>query len=132
MEAFTLSSISQGGTSPSFTDDVKIQALAQGLEIENDMEKVQEIEHRRGDEYSYNGETYYIFTEEELDERRTNTAESLADDAECEIPEHLRGYFDRESYLGDTLENYDNESLFGYSNEIEIKIDGETFYIFQE
>lgn len=77
-------------------------------------------------------EEYWVLTDEEADERAEEWAWELADDAESEIPLHLRSYFNKEKYVSDYLDDGRGLILNSYNGDEEyIELDNGTFYIYR-
>lgn len=107
----------------------KIKALAQHLGC-----KKSEITQSSYDEnlFEYGSEEYLVVTDEEADELWEGDLENYID--ECmEIPEHIKPYFDRESWKSDARQYGRGHSLGRYDgveNYEEVK--GETYYIYRQ
>ena len=76
---------------------------------------------------------YFVLTDEEADEKAEEWAWELADDAESEIPNYLRPYFDKEKYARDYTDDDRGGILNSYNGDEEyIELDnGTSFYIYR-
>lgn len=84
-------------------------------------------------EYDIDHDTYLVLTNEQAEVRMYEYAEDMADDAEREIPEHLRSYFDKDKYIDDITEWENRGSTISHYNGEEDyeAINGTTYYIYR-
>lgn len=77
-------------------------------------------------------EDYKVLDDDEAQKEFEERIESAIDDILYEIPEHLRQYFDNESYIEDNLN--DRGSLLGSYDECEYEeeVNGTTYYIYKQ
>lgn len=77
---------------------------------------------------------YLVLTDEEADEEAELWAFELADDAESEIPNYLRPYFDKDSYVADYVRRLSRGEILNSYKGVEeyIELDnGTSFYIYR-
>lgn len=97
--------------------DYKKVALLQLLNEPYDAMIDIEQENYNENEYTLNGETYAIYTDEEADIAHDEYLENYIDDC-LEIPNHMMDYFDREGWKSDNgdrgqdLADYDGDEHF--------------------
>ncbi len=77
-------------------------------------------------------ETYLILNDADADERATDYAESWADDATSEIPDHLQRYFDSDLFISDMLQDDRGNLLSTYDGEEHCHtFNGVDYYIYR-
>ena len=83
------------------------------------------------DEAMYDKDTLYlVYDESTVDEAAQQAAESLAEDAKNEIPDHLQFYFDEDRYIDDLLDQGYSNLLSSYGEEVTAVINDTTYYIY--
>ena len=109
--------------------DIKTQALAKFLGCDVDDIETTETEHRYS---TAEGEEYDVLTDTQADNIYSDRFDDFVDECIiCDIPDHLRIYFDRELYKKDTLISETRGHLLSIDNgENEQNHNGETFYIY--
>ena len=107
-------------------------------EIELDLDdKVIALMQETGDFYSdcessIGTDEWLVLTDSEADIRCREYAETYAEDARSEIPNHLQAYFDEDKYIEDLLDNGRGELLASYDGaEREQEVNGTTYYIYK-
>ena len=77
-------------------------------------------------------EDYFVLTDKEAEEKAREYAEYYVDEALREVPQHLERYFDSELYIEDLME--DRGVLLSHydSNEHYEKVNGTTYYIYEQ
>ena len=99
-------------------------------------EKVIALMQHTDDNWDYADSTmgidYKVFTDDEAEKEFEESVENSADDAMCEIPEHLQQYFDRDGYISDNFN--DRGAQLNYYNGIEYEetVNGTTYYIYKQ
>ncbi len=79
-------------------------------------------------------ETYLILDDDDADTRAMEAAESYADEAIYEIPQHLQHYFNDAQYIEDLLSDSGRGWLLaGYNGEeVEVTFKGIQYYIYRQ
>jgi len=145
IESFELSAeyfIWQGeNATPDMDDDTRLQLYYESIILpdtiygDEDYEKVLALMKHTGDNwddaYSAIRREYKVFTDDEAQKEFDERVELSVDHAMMEIPQYLRQYFDRDSYIED---NYDDRGTqLGYYDGCEYteSVNGTTYYIYR-
>lgn len=75
---------------------------------------------------------YKVFDDEEAQKAFDNSVESSIDNVLDEIPEHLRQYFDKESYIEDNFNDRGLQLNHYDGCEYEESVNGTTYYIYKQ
>ena len=78
------------------------------------------------------GNSYKVFTDDEAEKEFEESVECSVDDVMSEIPEHLRQYFDKESYIEDNFNDRGSQLSLYDGCEYEEEVNGTTYYIYKQ
>ncbi len=78
------------------------------------------------------GNSYKVFTDAEAEKEFEESVECFVYDVMSEIPEHLRQYFDKESYIEDNFNDRGSQLSHYDGCEYEEEVNGTTYYIYKQ
>ena len=115
-----------------FTDE-KIKALAQHLELDEDVDLEEEITEEYDNTFSYGNGEYLVLTDEEADEEEDAQLDNYLE--ECiypDLPENVRYYFDDDAWKRDARMDGRGHIISHYDGcEYEETVNGTTYYIYR-
>ena len=127
---------------PDMNDDTRLQLYYESIILpdtvygDEDYEKVLALMQHTGyncdDAYSAIGRDYKVFTDDEAQKEFNEKVELSVDCVMSEIPEHLRQYFDEDSYISDNYNDRGTELSYYDGCEYTESVNGTTYYIYRQ
>lgn len=146
IESFELSAeyfIWQGeSATPDMDDDTRLQLYYESIILpdtiygDEDYEKVLALMQHTGDNWddadSAIGRDYKVFTDDEAQKEFDEGVELSVGCVMSEIPEHLRQYFDKDSYIADNYDDRGAQLNYYDGCEYTESVNGTTYYIYRQ
>ena len=127
---------------PDMDDDTRLQLYYESIILpdtvygDEDYEKVLALMQHTGDNwddaYSAIERDYKVFTDDEAQKEFNEKVELSVDCVMSEIPEHLRQYFDEDSYISDNYNDRGTELSYYDGCEYTESVNGTTYYIYKQ
>lgn len=127
---------------PGMDDDTRLQLYYESIILpdtvygDEDYEKVLALMQHTGDNcddaYSAIGRDYKVFTDDEAQKEFDENVELSVGCVMSEIPEHLRQYFDEDSYISDNYNDRGTELSYYDGCEYTESVNGTTYYIYRQ
>lgn len=127
---------------PDMDDDTRLQLYYESIILpdtvygDEDYEKVLALMQHTGDNWddadSAIGRDYKVFTDDEAQKEFDENVELSVGCVMSEIPEHLRQYFDKDSYISDNYNDRGTELSYYDGCEYTESVNGTTYYIYRQ